>query len=210
MDKEEVSQKVIDICEKNKFNLDENFRDKFAEKFVENYNGVELDADSAEKILGITLQTAYAAKSQSLATAQKTYEAKEIALKAEIEKLKANGGTPPAPKKEGEGFKLPEEIQKQLADLDEWKTSQNKNAKMEEVVGIAKKSIRDDLHASFVKYFSKQGIDINLASDEIAKKAISDFSDIFTDTIGDIKPRSTEGFKKRDEDLLKAVPKIKC
>ena len=210
MNKEEVLQKVGEICETHKYNLEDTFRDKFSEKFVESYNGVELDADSADKILGITLQTAYAAKSQSLANAQKAYEAKEAELKTEIEKLKAKGGMPPIKEKDGEGFKLPEEIQKQLDDLKEWKTSQNKNTKMEEVIQIAKKSIREDLHPSFVKYFSKQGIDINLSSDELAKKAISDFSDIFTDTIGDIKPRSAGGHNQTYADLLKDVKPIKC
>jgi len=190
MDKEEILQKVGNICETHKYNLDDSFRDKFSDKFVENYNGVELDADSADKILGITLQTAYAAKSQSLANAQKSYEAKEAELKTEIEKLK---GLSNLSKDDEIKPALPKETQDTLNELVTfYKKEQEKNRKTE-VIELATEGMTEEQTRGFISFIKKQNLDYSKDPKDLAKSLSNDYLSFVSEFIGDTKPLGSSG-----------------
>jgi len=190
MDKEEILQKVGNICETHKYNLDDSFRDKFSDKFVENYNGVELDADSADKILGITLQTAYAAKSQSLANAQKSYEAKEAELKTEIEKLK---GLSNLSKDDEIKPALPKETQDTLNELVTfYKKEQEKNRKTE-VIELATEGMTEEQTRGFKSFIKKQNLDYSKDPKDLAKSLSNDYLSFVSEFIGDTKPLGSSG-----------------
>jgi len=190
MDKEEILQKVGDICETHKYNLDDSFRDKFSDKFVENYNGVELDADSADKILGITLQTAYAAKSQSLANAQKSYEAKEAELKTEIEKLK---GLSTPPRDDGIKAELPKETQETIEKLVSFYNEEQERNRKNEVVERATEGMTVDQARGFKSFIKKQTLDYSKDPQDLAKSLSEAYNSFLLEFIGETKPLGSSG-----------------
>ena len=104
---------------------------------------------------------------------------------------------------------FPEEVKNQLKELEDFKNNARKREKFNEVLELAKKGVREDLHRSFEKFASDFAVTLDETSEEQAKKLTTRFQDIFKDSIGDIKPLAPRQTQKRDEEFLSSLPKIK-
>ena len=125
--------------------------------------------------------------------------------------MKGKGGTtnpqddhdPPA------GFDLPDNVKQQLVELENFKNEQKRAEKFKEILGIAKKGVRQDLHSTLEKYAQDFAVSLDEESDVQAKKLTARFQDIFKDSIGNIKPLAPSVSVKRDEEYLSSIPKVK-
>jgi hypothetical protein len=78
-----------------------------------------------------------------------------------------------------------------------------------EIVDLAKKGIRQDLHGSFDTYAKDYEAKLDVTSEEQAKKLTERFQAIFKDSIGDIKPLAPKQIEKRDNEFLDSIPEVK-
>ena len=76
-------------------------------------------------------------------------------------------------------------------------------------MAIAKKNVRNDLHKSLENYANDFKVTLDETSEEQAKKLTARFQDIFRESIGDIKPLAPQVTRKRDEEFLTTIPKVK-
>ncbi len=212
MTKDEVLQKVNDYCSEKSYTsetLTDDFKDKFADFFAKKYPQEKgIDEDGVIDDIKFNLNTAFSATSKGITVKAKAFETKENDYLRQIEELKKKvNPTPPAPTPPTP--EIPKELQDKLDKLEKFEAEARKREKHKEVLALAKKNVRSDLHASFEKYASDYEVNLDEASDEQAKKLTTRFQDIFKDTIGDIKPLAPRQNQKRDEEILGSLPKIK-
>ncbi len=214
MTKEEVLQKVNDYCNEKSYTeetLTGDFKDKFSEFFAKKYDeGTAIDADGILDDIKFNINTAFSATSKGLTSKQKAFETKENEYKNQIAELNKKLGTPtppvpptpPAPQ-------IPKELQDKLDRLEKFENEARKNDKFKEVLGLAKHSVREDLHKSFEKFAEDWAVNLDETSEEQAKKLTTRFQDIFKDSLGDIKPLAPRQTRKQEEEFLASLPKIK-
>lgn len=212
MTKDEALQKVNDYCNERSYTtatLTDGFKDKFAEHFAKRYPDAQADDETATADLKFALNTAFSGASLIITEKTNAFETKENDYKAQIEELQkkiANGNpnppTPPAPPK------ISPELQAQLDELQAFKDAENKRTKLANIMDLAKANIRQDLHKSFEKYAAKYNVLLDKGDEEQANGLVSEFQDIFKDSIGDIKPMKPQATQKRDEDILSSLAKI--
>ena len=65
------------------------------------------------------------------------------------------------------------------------------------------------MHDSLKKYMKKQSISLTASVEDEAKRIVSDYQDVFKDTIGDTRPFRSEGKSFNLEDYIKNLPKAK-
>jgi hypothetical protein len=94
-----------------------------------------------------------------------------------------------------------------LKELELFKNEQKRNVKYKEVLELAKKGVRQDLHKSFEKYAEGFEVTLDKTSEEQAQSLTSRFQEIFKDSIGDIKPLAPRQTQKREEEYLDSLPK---
>ena len=104
---------------------------------------------------------------------------------------------------------MPDEIKRQLEELESFKNEQKRNEKFKEVLALAKDGVRQDLHSTLEKYAKDFQVSLDEDSKEQAKKLTAKFQDIFKDSIGNIKPLAPSVSIKRDEEFLASIPKVK-
>ena len=208
MTTEEVLQKVNDYCSEKSYTeatLPESFRTKFAEHFIKANPEGDINDETLLGNMKFALNTAFSSASTLAASKTQEFTAKETELNKTIDDLKAKLGTitPPPPPPA-----IPKEIQDKLDRLEGYEKEGRKKEKIAEVIALAKKNVRDDLHTSFEKFAS--GFDVNIEEDsEVQAKKMTDrFQEIFIDTIGDIKPLAPRVSQKRDEENIANVPKV--
>ena len=210
MTKEEVLQKANDYCSEKGYTtetLTDDFKDKFSDFFAKKYPDTDANDEAMIADLQFNLNTAFSATSKGITAKQKAYAEKEKELKKQIAELTEKIGEKKEPIEKK--TKVPDEVQKQLDELKKFKDDEAKKAKFKDILEIAKKEIRQDLHKSFETFAN--GIDVVLDKDdkEQASALVSRFQDIFKDSIGDIKPLAPTTVLKRDEEILSSLPKIK-
>ena len=79
----------------------------------------------------------------------------------------------------------------------------------ENVMEIAKKLTREDLHKSLSSYAKDFAINMDESDEEQAKRLTSRFQEIFKDSIGDIKPLAPKVTLKQEEEFIESLPKVK-
>ena len=152
------------------------------------------------------LNTAFSSASAIITDKTKVFESKENDYKKQIQELKEKKDAKKDEKKEVE---IPKELQEQLDELKKFKNEQNKQEKFKNIVNLAKKNIRQDLHKSFENYANDFQVELEASDEEQAKKLTSRFQEIFKDSIGDIKPFAPKQTQKQDEEFIESLPKVK-
>jgi 6-pyruvoyl-tetrahydropterin synthase len=207
MTKEEVLQKVNDYCNEKSYTtetLTDVFKDKFADHFQKADPDGDIEDEAVQKSLKFALNTAFSSASE-LATAKATaFEEKENSYKTRIAELEKKVAKPKETKVE-----IPKEVQDKLEAYEKFVNEESKKSKFKNIVELAKKDIRQDLHASFEKFAANYEVELEKEDKEQAKKLTSQFQDIFRDSIGDIKPLAPRQQQQRDEELIMSLGKIK-
>lgn len=207
MTKEEVLQKANDYCTEKSYTetLTDEFKDKFSDFFAKKYPETDADDEAMIADLKFNLDTAFSATSKGITLKQKAFEEKENEYKTQIEELNKKIGKPQKPKE----LVIPKEIQEQLDELKRYKDDAARKAKFKDIIEIAKKSIRQDLHKSFETFAADADVSLESEDKEQAKNLVTRFQEIFRDSIGDIKPLAPQQTRKRDEEVLSSIGRIK-
>ena len=208
MTKEEVLQRANDYCNERSYDsetLTDEFKEKFADFFVKRHPDAGIDDDGIEDEIKFNLDTARSAAVKGLAKKQTSYDSEKSELTRQIEELNKKVGKVKTVKEPV----IPKEVQEQLDELKMFKNEEAKKSKFKDIMEIAKKGIRQDLHKSF-ETFAK-GIDVVLDKEdkEQAKAMVERFQEIFKDSIGDIKPLAPQQTRKRDEEVFASLKRVK-
>jgi len=214
MTKEDVLQKVNEYCSEKSYTnetLTDDFKDKFSDFFAKKYGDESnFDMDGVLDDLHFNLNTAFSATSKGITQKVKSFETKENEYKRQIAELTKKVGKDttgnPTPTND---TTIPQELQDKLAKLEKFENEQRLNDKFKDVLELAKKGVRDNLHKSLESYAKDFIVNLEETSEEQAKKLTSRFQNIFRDSIGDIKPLAPHETRKRDEEFLESIPKVK-
>lgn len=208
MTKEEILQKVNDYCNEKSYTnatLTDGFKDKFAEHFQRLNPDGDVEDEQILSQMKFAINTAFSSASSIITDKTKAFETKENEYQKQIDELSKKV----AEKKVEKVVEIPQELQDQLNELQSFKNAQSKQSKLKEIMDLAKKGIRQDLHGSFDKFASDYEVKLDKENKEQADALVLKFQDIFKDSIGDIKPLAPQQTKKRDEDFLATLPKVK-
>ena len=209
MTKEEVLQKVNDYCNEKSYTvstLTEGFKDKFAEHFQKANPDADVNDEQILSSMKFALNTAFSSASAAIVDKTKSFETKENDYKRQIQELKESQSKKDDKEKK---IEIPKELQEQLDELKKFKNEQNKQEKFKNIITLAKKNIRQDLHRSFENYANDYQVELDASDEEQAKKLTSRFQEIFKDSIGDIKPFAPKQTQKQDEEFIESLPKVK-
>ncbi len=208
MTKEEVLQRANEYCSERSYDdstLTSDFKEKFADFFAKKYPDAPIDDESALADMKFNLDTAKSASSNGRASLQKSFEAKENGYKAQIAELNKKIGK----KEEQKPFEIPKELQDKIDRLEAFESKAAKEKKFAAILDIAKKGVREDLHGSFAKFVQDYDVDLEKEDKEQAEKWVSRFTEVFKDSIGDIKPLKPQQVRKMDEEFFASLPKVK-
>lgn len=203
-----VVESINTYCTERKYGsetLTDDFKEKFSNIFVKKYDHQDVEESDVIADLKFNLDTAFNASLGLKNVQDADFTKKEDDYKKQIEELKKQK---PRQQQQQE-TELPEEVKNQLKELEDFKNNARKRDKFNEVLELAKKGVREDLHRSFEKFASDFAVNLDETSEEQAKKLTTRFQDIFKDSIGDIKPLAPRQTQKRDEEFLSSLPKIK-
>jgi len=210
MTKEEVLQRANTYCSERSYDsetLTDDFKDKFAEFFAKKHEAAGIDDDGILDEIKFNLDTARSAATKGLAAKQKMFESKENDYKNQIEELNKKIAHPNQPQQQQ--FEMPEEVKEQLAELKKFKDEEAKKNKFNEIVGLAKKDIRQDLHGEFDVFIRDYEVKDDVSAEDQAKRLHSRFQEIFKSKIGDIKPLAPKQVQKQEDEFIDALPKVK-
>ena len=207
MTKEDVLQKANDYCTEKAYTnetLTDDFKERFSDFFAKKYPDAQPDDETMIADLKFNLDTAFSATSKGVTSKQKAFEEKENDYKRQIAELNKKLG-----KKTEKPFEIPKEVQDQLDELKSFKDREAKKEKYNNVMELAKKDIRQDLHKSFEAFANGTEVDLAKADKDQADALVKRFQEIFKDTIGDIKPLAPQQTKQRDADVMSSLKRIK-
>ena len=208
MTKEEVLQKVNDYCTEKQYTT-ATLTDAFKDKFADHFQKANPDGDINDEVnlanLRFALNTAFSSASE-LATVKTTeFTTKENGYKSQIAELQKKIKEPIVqPVAE-----LPEDVKKQIQELQDYKNEKAKQEKLGNIITMAKASIRQDLHSSFDKFAADFSVSLEKEEKAQADALVERFQEIFKDSIGDIKPKTPIQTQKQDEEFIASLPKIK-
>lgn len=204
--KELVLESMNTYCTERKYgseSLTDGFKEKFSNFFVKKFEGKDVDENDMKAELHFNLDTAFNASVDAKTAYTSAFTTKENDYKNQIAELnKRLGGqqTPPA---------IPKEVQDKLDELERYKNEEVKRTKFANIMDIAKKGIRTDLHRSFESFVSGTEVDLNKEDKVQAEALVSRFQEIFKDSIGDIKPLAPQQTRKRDAEVMSSLQRIK-
>ena len=211
MTKDEVLQKVNDYCSEKSYTsetLTDEFKEQFSNFFAKKYpEDTSIDGDGIVEEIKFNINTAFSATSKGITAKQRLFEVKENEYKNKIAELseKANATTGKEPKVDDEATK---KLEEKLARLEQFEVEHRKNERFKEVVSLAKKNVRQDLHKSLENYAADFAVTLDEDAKEQAKKLTDRFQAIFKDSIGDIKPMMPKQTQKQEEDFIASVKKV--
>lgn len=209
MTKEEVLQKANDYCSEKGYTsetLTDEFKDKFADFFVKKNPDGDINDEGVIADLQFNLNTAFSATSKGITSKQKAFETKEADYQKQIEALTKKVADH---KKKDVTVEIPKELQDKLDELEQFKIAQSKTEKYSQILELAKKGVREDLHKSFENYAKDFDVKLDEDVNEQAKKLTARFQEIFRDSIGDIKPLAPHQVKKMDDEIINSIQKVK-
>jgi len=207
MTKEEALQKVNDYCNEKSYTsatLTDGFKDKFAEHFAKRYPDAQADDETALGDMKFALNTAFSGASLIITEKNTAFTTKENEYKTQIKELQDK-----IAKQKPKETEIPKEVQDKLKAYDDFMNLENKKNKYKEIMALAKKEIRQDLHSSFEKFAIDYDVKLDKDVKEQATTLTNRFQEIFKDSIGDIKPLAPRQQRERDEEFLKSLKKIK-
>lgn len=205
MTKEDVLQKANDYCTEKAYTnetLTDDFKERFSDFFAKKYPDAQPDDEAMIADLKFNLDTAFSATSKGVTSKQKAFEEKENDYKHQIAELNKKLGKKTT-------FEIPKEVQDQLDELRTFKDREAKKEKYNNVMELAKKDIRQDLHKSFEAFANGTEVDLAKADKDQADALVKRFQEIFKDAIGDIKPLAPQQTKQRDADVMSSLKRIK-
>ena len=129
-------------------------------------------------------------------------------LNGEIENLKKNQpeGKTPKNKVEEKNLELPEDVKKDLNELKTFKEKQLQQEKRAEVLELAKKNVRQDLYENLSTLLDMSTFDYSKDTKDLAKQLNENFTKLYKNNIGDIRPASPETKNKKVSEILDSVP----
>ena len=208
MTKEEVLQKVNDYCNEKSYTtatLTDAFKDKFADHFAKRYPDTASDDETALADMKFALNTAFSGASLIITDKTREFESKENDYKSQIAELNKKIANPDKPRE----VELPQEVQDKLAAYEKFMDSEKKSTKFKNIIELAKKGIRPNLHSSFEKFATDYEVKLDKEDDEQASTLVSRFKEIFKDSIGDIAPLKPQQAQQRDEEFIASLKKVK-
>lgn len=215
MTKEQVLQKANDYCSEKGYTsetLTDEFKDLFADHFSRRYPDGDINDENLVAEIQFNLNTAFSATSKGVTAKQKAYDSMVEKYDGQIKELNEQIANAKNKNKGGEKPKepqLPKELLEKLDRLEQFEKEAKKAEKFKEILALAKKDVRTDLHKSLENYAADFAVSLEASSDEQAKKLIERFQAIFRDSIGDIKPLSPKTTRKQDEDFAASLKPIK-
>ena len=207
--KEEVLQKVNEYCSEKSYTVDtlsDGFKDKFADHFVKANESGDINDEAVIGNLKFALNSAFSSASDIATSKARAFETKENDYKNQIAELNKKLGANPNP--QPQPIQIPDEIKTQLAELERFKNEEQKKVKYANIVAIAKKGIRSDLHSSFDKFAKTQGVSIDKDDESQAKDLLQAFQDIYKDSIGDIRPFTPKQIQHEEDEIINGVKKV--
>ena len=208
MTKEEALQKVNDYCNEKSYTnatLTDGFKDKFAEHLAKRYPDAAADDETALGDMKFALNSAFSGASLIITDKTKEFETKENGYKSQIAELEKKK----EPKKDPKDFELPKEVQDKLDAYEKFMDGEKKTTKFKNIMELAKKGIRQNLHASFEKFATDYDVKLDKEDKEQSDALVTRFKEIFKDSIGDIAPLAPQQTQKRDEDFIASLKKVK-
>ena len=208
MTKEEVLQRANEYCNERSYDestLTTEYKDKFADFFAKKYPEAAIDDEDALADMKFVLDSAKSAASKGRASLQHEFESKENDYKTQIAELNKKLGKVKTPTT----VEIPKEVQDQLDELKAFRNKEAKKSKFENIMTLAKKGIRQDLHKSFETFANGTDVDLEKEDKEQANALVSRFQEIFKDSIGDIKPLAPQQTRKTDEAVLSQLKRLK-
>lgn len=209
MTKEEALQKVNDYCNEKSYTnatLTDGFKDKFAEHLAKRYPDAAADDETALGDMKFALNSAFSGASLIITDKTKEFETKENGYKSQIAELEKKV---PKPNQKLNEVVLPKEVQDKLDAYDKFMDDEKKTTKFKNIMELAKKGIRQNLHASFEKFATDYEVKLDKEDKEQADALVTRFKEIFKDSIGDIAPLAPQQTQKRDEDFIASLKKVK-
>ena len=209
MNKDEVLQKVNDYCNEKSYTnatLTDGFKDKFAEHLAKRYPDAAADDETALCDMRFALNSAFSGASLIITDKTKEFETKENGYKSQIAELEKKV---PKPNPKPNEVVLPKEVQDKLDAYDKFMDGEKKTTKFKNIMELAKKGIRQNLHASFEKFATDYDVKLDKEDKEQADALVTRFKEIFKDSIGDIAPLAPQQTQKRDEDFIASLKKVK-
>ena len=209
MTKEEALQKVNDYCNEKSYTnatLSDRFKDKFAEHLAKRYPDAAADDETALGDMKFALNSAFSGASLIITDKTKEFETKENGYKSQIAELEKKV---PKPNQKPNEVVLPKEVQDKLDAYDKFMDGEKKTTKFKNIMELAKKGIRQNLHASFEKFATDYDVKLDKEDKEQADALVTRFKEIFKDSIGDIAPLAPQQTQKRDEDFIASLKKVK-
>lgn len=217
MTKEDVLQKVNDYCDEKSYTsetLTDEFKSQFADFFCKKNADADINDEGILDDLHFNLNTAFSATSKGITLKVNEFRVKENNYKEQIAKLSKKPKPTPtdddaSDSNDDDNDSIADELREQLKELQNFKNEQKRNEKFKEVLALAKKGVRQDLHTTLEKYAQDFTVTLDDSSEEQAKKLTNRFQEIFKDSIGNIKPLAPRISEKRDEEFLGSIPKVK-
>jgi hypothetical protein len=213
MTKDEVLQKANDYCNEKGYTgetLTDEFKELFATHFSNRYPDGDINDENIIAEIQFNLNTAFSATSKGVTAKQKAYDKMVEDYTSQIEKLnKKITAANDKNKQEPKEMQIPKEVQEKLDRLEEFEIKARKGEKFKEVLALAKKGVRQDLHKSLENYAADFAVSLDSPSDEQANRLIERFQTIFRDSIGDIKPLAPKTTRKQEEDFAASLQPIK-
>ena len=209
MTKEAALQKVNDYCNEKSYTnatLTDGFKDKFAEHLAKRYPDAAADDDTALGDMKFALNSAFSGASLIITDKTKEFETKENGYKSQIAELEKKV---PKPNQKPNEVVLPKEVQDKLDAYDKFMDGEKKTTKFKNIMELAKKGIRQNLHTSFEKFATDYDVKLDKEDKEQADALVTRFKEIFKDSIGDIAPLAPQQTQKRDEDFIASLKKVK-
>lgn len=209
MTKEEALQKVNDYCNEKSYTnatLTDGFKDKFAEHLAKRYPDASADDETALGDMRFALNSAFSGASLIITDKTKEFETKENGYKSQIAELEKKV---PKPNQKPNEVVLPKEVQDKLDAYDKFMDGEKKTTKFKNIMVLAKKGIRQNLHTSFEKFATDYDVKLDKEDKEQADELVTRFKEIFKDSIGDIAPLAPQQTQKRDEDFIASLKKVK-
>lgn len=215
MTKEDVLQKAKDYCDEKGYNVEtltDDFKDKFADFFAKKNPDADINDENIIADLHFNLNTAFSAASKGITSKQQAYDAMVEEKDRQIEELNkqvSNANKKPKQNAQQTQPTISDEIQAKLDRLEQFEKEARIRDKAKEVLELAKKNVRKDLHKSLENYAADFAVTVDETSEEQAKKLTERFQAIFRDSIGSIKPLAPKQTTKQDNDYLAELPKVK-
>lgn len=208
MNKDQVLQKVNEYCNEKSYTIEtltNGFREKFAEHFAKRYPDADENDEAAIANLKFAINSAFSGASLIITDKTNAFTAKENSYKTQIAELNEKLSK----KTEEHSVELPEDVQNQLRELNEFKAAEQKRTRRSAILSIAKENIRTNLHESFVEFAGDFDVDLNKEDKAQAEALVEKFQKVMKPSIGNIKPLAPTVEETRDKEALESINPVK-